>query len=156
MQPPAQSSAYSATALAVLTSAPAQSCTSVSSRLPQPPSHWSQVNSCHSLPVLTLLITVKFPGYGPPETRNIGTETRYLSLTRSGQKLYVPEVQVTSLLGGDTDPSLLYFVLPESHAGNLLKSYGAQIRFNINFSSGSGAQTPAPMIIIVVSYLSYT
>ena len=77
---------------------------------------------------------------------------RYLRLTRSGQKLFVPQTEVTSLLPAGDGDSLLYFVLPESHAGNLLKSYGARIRFNINFSSASGDQTQAPVIIIVVRY----
>ena len=62
--------------------------------------------------------------------------------------MFVPEV--TGLSTG-AQSSLLYFVLPGSHAGNLLKSYGARIRFKINFSSSSGEQTVAPLLLIVAS-----
>ena len=95
------------------------------------------------------MIAVKFPGFGPPETRRLQAETKYLGLTRSGgQKLLVPEL---TGLGSQAQSGLLYFVLPDSHAGNLLKSYGARLRFNINFSSNSGEQLEAPLVMIVAS-----
>ena len=96
-----------------------------------------------------IIIVVKFPGYGPPETRRLEAETQYLRLTRTGaQKLFVPEV---TGLGPQAQSSLLYFVLPDTHAGNLLKSYGARLRFNINFSSDSGDLIEAPLVMIVAS-----
>ena len=62
--------------------------------------------------------------------------------------MFVPEV---TSLGQAAQPGLLYFVLPDSHAGNLLKSYGARLRFNINFSSNSGDLLEAPLVMIVAS-----
>ena len=45
----------------------------------------------------------------------------------------------------------LYLALPPSHAGNLLKSYGANLRFNIRFNQQSGdIDQSSPLIIIVV------
>ena len=62
--------------------------------------------------------------------------------------MFVPEV---AGLGPAAQSGLHYFVLPASHAGNLLKSYGARLRFNINFSSNSGEQLEAPLVMIVAS-----
>ena len=76
----------------------------------------------------------------------------YLSQTRTGQKLFIPLESVMSVL--DTKSKIFYFALPKSHAGNLLKSYGGHLRFNIRFPGGQAETVSAPLIIILVRILS--
>ena len=73
-------------------------------------------------------------------------DTRRLSQTRDGNKLFVPLLSQLEISG------FLYFALPKTHAGNLLKSYGAHLRFSIRYPSQEegGSEVQGPMIILKV------
>ena len=73
-------------------------------------------------------------------------DTRRLSQTRDGNKLFVPLLSQLEISG------FLYFALPQTHAGNLLKSYGAHLRFSIRYPSQEegGSEVQGPMIILKV------
>ena len=61
------------------------------------------------------------------------------------------------LVAAQQREATLYLALPPSHAGNLLKSYGANLRFNIRFNQMSGdIDQSSPLIIIVVRNSNYT
>lgn len=94
------------------------------------------------------LVSVSLPGYSPPVLGpSIASSGVRLSPTRDGHKLFVPLVSQLKISG------ILYFALPQSHAGNLLKSYGAHLRFSVRYPSqeNGGSEVQGPAIILKVT-----
>ena len=95
------------------------------------------------------LLSVSLPSWGPPQLGPSIADTSAvmrLSPTRDGHKLFVPMLSQLDISG------ILYFALPQSHAGNLLKSYGAHLRFRIRYPSQEDGdkEVQAPTIILKV------
>ena len=96
------------------------------------------------------LVSVSLPGYSPPVLGpSIASSGVRLSQTRDGHKLFVPLLSQLKVSG------ILYFALPQSHAGNLLKSYGAHLRFSVRYPSqeNGGSEVQGPTIILKVTQL---
>ena len=94
------------------------------------------------------LLSVLLPSWGRPQlgpSISANSAVR-LSQTRDGNKLFVPLLSQLEISG------FLYFALPQTHAGNLLKSYGAHLRFSIRYPSqeDGGSEVQGPMIILKV------
>ena len=96
------------------------------------------------------LRSVSLPSYSSPTPGTTVTQS-YLSSTRTGQKLFVPSLSQLEITG------VLYFALPQSHADNLLRSYGGHIRFNLRYpgSDDNSGGARAPLIILLVTKKSY-
>ena len=94
------------------------------------------------------LLSVLLPSWGQPQlgTSIAANSAVRLSQTRDGNKLFVPLLSQLEISG------FLYFALPQTHAGNLLKSYGAHLRFSIRYTSqeDGGSEVQGPMIILKV------
>ena len=91
------------------------------------------------------LLSVSLPGYSLPVLGSTINSVR-LSPTRDGHKLFVPLMSQLEISG------ILFFALPQSHAGNLLKSYGGHLRFILRYTSheDGGNEVKGPMIILKV------
>ena len=98
------------------------------------------------------LVSVSLPRYSIPElgpsiADTSNSRVRLSQAGDTGHKLFVPQLSQLEISG------ILYFALPQSHAGNLLKSYGAHLRFNIRYPSqeDGGSEVQSPMIILKVT-----
>ena len=92
------------------------------------------------------VVSVQLPSYSDPVPGQTSpTLDTLLSNTRDNGVKIFGSFPATRL----SDDGPLYFVLPPSHAGNLLKSYGAHLKFKLRFGQSNGNWIDAPLVIFV-------